>query len=138
MYNTKILTTYHDDSILFLETDELSEKEKEFVRNVIYRQEFLDIFDIEELDNNIINIINELYDKLKDNQELKECMISASNKVVDFITIENNSKNEKTGLIVLYSYQYMYLTHVCVSEYLNTGNIKEENINKLKKELEIN
>jgi hypothetical protein len=32
----------------------------------------------------------------------------------------------------------MYLTHVCVSEYLNTGQIKEDNINKLKKELEIN
>jgi hypothetical protein len=128
MYNTEVLLTYHDDKIIFLETDELTEKEKEFVRNVIYRQEFLEIFDLEEFEDNVI--ISELYPKIKNRKELKECMTQASSQV--------NSSHEPLGLIILYSYQYMYLTHVCVSEYLTTGKIKEESINKLRKELEIN
>ena len=42
------------------------------------------------------------------------------------------SNDIKNGLCILYSYDYMYLTHKCVSQYLDTGNISEENINLLK------
>jgi hypothetical protein len=134
MYNTDLIVTYYDDALIFLETDNLNEKEKEFVRNYIYRQEFLDIFDLEELTENI-TIINDLYSKIKTCKELRECMKLAVKNIKETIHLFNS---EISGLILLYSYQFMYLTHVCVSEYLNTGKIKEDNINKLKKELEIN
>jgi len=38
----------------------------------------------------------------------------------------------KYGLCILYSYDYMYMTHKCVSDYLDSGNISEENKNLFK------
>ena len=40
------------------------------------------------------------------------------------------------GLCLLYSYDYMYLTHKCVSEYLNTGFISLDSIDNLNKNLQ--
>ena len=42
MCNTKIICTYNTDEI-FEPTDKLTERDKEFVRDVIYRQELLNI-----------------------------------------------------------------------------------------------
>jgi hypothetical protein len=41
------------------------------------------------------------------------------------------SEDIQTGLCILYSYDYMCITHKIVSEYLDTGSISEENINLL-------
>ena len=43
------------------------------------------------------------------------------------------SEDTELGLYILYSYHYMYITHKCVSEYLETGLISQENINTLNK-----
>jgi hypothetical protein len=129
MYNTQVSLTYYDDSILFLETDELLETEKDFIRNVVYRQEFLDIFDLDDFEEN--NTIKELYKKLENCKELIECM-----KMVSIKTIKED--NSELGLSILFSYQYMHLTHLCVSDYLNTRHLNLINLNKLKKEIEIN
>ena len=41
------------------------------------------------------------------------------------------ANNEEFGLMLLFSYDYMYLTHICISEYLETGKISEDNMKRL-------
>ena len=130
MYNTKVVCTYHTPGV-FLETDEITDNEKEFVRNVLYRQELLDIFGKEDFfENEMSDEISELYKKLEGCDNLRECMRKISEKFT------NQEDNEEVGLLILFSYDYMYLTHLCVCEFLETGEIKKENIINLIKCIE--
>jgi hypothetical protein len=124
MYNTKIKCTYNTSDI-FLETDNVNDTEKNFIRDVIYRQELLDILDMQEYDENEINKrIYELYEKIKECKELKECMLRLSQNFM--------SLDEKVGLIILFSYDYLHLTHVCICEFFETNKITDDTLNKLK------
>jgi hypothetical protein len=38
---------------------------------------------------------------------------------------------EPIGLCILFSYDYMYLTHICISEFLDKGTLTKDNILKL-------
>ena len=125
MYNTTILCTYNTPEV-FLDTDSISETDKDFVRNAIYRQEFLNILGLKEYDEKELdNSINNLYEKIKVCSELKECIV----KVLNHFMIDDN---KKIGLMILYSYDYMYLTHICVSEFIEKGSIEKATILKLK------
>jgi hypothetical protein len=124
MYNTKVECTYHTSEI-FLEDDNITEEEKCFVRDVIYRQELLDILEINEYNElEFSRSIHELYITIKDCKELKECMLKLAEKFL--------SRDEEIGLMVLFAFDYMYLTHICISEFLENGKISENNIAKLK------
>jgi hypothetical protein len=121
MYNTKFICTYNTSEV-FLDTDNISEAEKEFIRNTIYRQELLYILemnDYNEIDMN--RAIQELYNRVKDCEELKKCM----QKLAGHFMVDD----EEFGLMIMFSYDYMYLTHICISEFLETGKI---NYNSLK------
>ena len=125
MYNTKVVCTYNTPEI-FLEYDKISDNEKEFIRDAIYRQEFLNILGIEDY-NNYIEMeskIHELYKKVNNNTFLKECMLKLSGK---FFNIDH-----EFGLMLMFSYDYMYLTHICISELLDTGIISETNMSNLR------
>jgi hypothetical protein len=123
MYNTKVICTYNTPEV-FLDTDNITNREKEFIRDTIYRQEILDIFELEEYDENELNkIIFELYDKLKNCDDLQHCI----KKIAEKILYANNN----LGFVLLFSYDYMYLTHICISEFIENGKISEENIKKL-------
>jgi len=125
MYNTNFECRYYKDDVI-LETDNVNENEIHFIRNYLYKEDLLNIFNIDYGDTEEVfeNSISELYEKIKNCKILKEFMEKAST-----IIFSNDIKN---GLCILYSYDYMYLTHKCVSQYLDTGNISEENINLLK------
>ena len=124
MYNTTVICTYNTPEV-FLEDDDISEDEKEFIRDVIYRQELLDILGIEEYnEKELVAEIHELYKKVKKNTFFKECMIQVAKNFMN--------KDEEFGLMVLYSYDYMYLTHICVSEFLNKGEITDINMSNLR------
>ena len=128
MYNTKVICTYHTEDI-FLESDNISQQEKSFIREVIYRQELLDILGIDnynEIEMN--NAIHELYDKVKDCKEIKECMKQISKHFMI-------SNDDEFGLILLYSYDYLYISHICISEYLDSGNFSEVLLEKIKQNL---
>jgi hypothetical protein len=43
------------------------------------------------------------------------------------------SEDPQTGLCILYSFDYMYLIHECVSEYLDTGFISLDSIDRMNK-----
>ena len=124
MYNTTFECRYHKDDVI-LDTDDVTQDEINFIRNYLYKEDLLTIFNIDYGDEQDIfeNSITELYEKIKECHILKELMEKASSIVF--------SPDIKYGLCILYSYDYMFITHKCISEYLNTGNISQENINLL-------
>ena len=150
MYNIEHLSIYNTDGI-FLPTDVITDFEKEFVRDVIYRQELLKIFGLAEYSEiAMIQSIYSLYDKIKGCQELKECMSKLGeitlrmnadeilNDNSNNDNLNNNSLNnskEEIGLIVLFSFDYLYLSHNCVCEYLESGEITNESLSKLRSKI---
>jgi len=108
MYNTKVVCTYHTPEV-FNSTDNISEEEKDFIRNTIYRQELLNILGMTEFNEAEMNrAIHELYEKIKDNKELKECMALCAAKIL--------CEDLEIGLMIMFAYDYMYLTHACICE----------------------
>lgn len=124
MYNTEFKCRYHKNDV-FLETDDVTEDEKNFIRNILYKEDILNIFLIDFNDDFDIftNAITELYEKVKDFLPFKECMKKMADKIM--------SEDEISGFLIMYSYDYMFITHECVSEYLLTGKLSPENINLL-------
>ena len=124
MYNTKVNCTYNTSEV-FLETDEISDEEKEAIRDALYRQELLNILGMEEFNEDSMNkAIHELYEQISCCQELKECILKLIGRFM--------STDEELGLMILFAYDYMYLTHACISEYLETGQISEKNMTNLR------
>lgn len=134
MYNTKVVCTYNTPEV-FLETDDITDDEKAFVRDIIYRQELLDILNIDyenednDNDDKISESVKELYNRVKDCTELKKCMVKVVEKHMNVGKYMTN--NEELGIMLLLSYDYMYLTHICITEFIETGTISDENIGKL-------
>jgi len=124
MYDTKFECRYNRDDV-FLETDEVNDDEKSFIRNILYKEDLLNIFFIDFNDefDVFINVINELYMKIKDYIPLKECMKKMAATIM--------SEDEQSGLLIMYSYDYMYISHKCISEYLEGGFLSEENMKLL-------
>lgn len=111
MYNTKIVCTYHAPEV-FTSSDTITEEEREFIRDTIYRQELLDILGISEFNEIEMNkAIHELYEQIKSCKELKECMAKIAGRFL--------SEDLELGLMFLFAYDYMFLTHICICEYLN-------------------
>jgi hypothetical protein len=132
MYNIKYNTKYqcrYDNNDVFLDSDKVSIDEKNYIRDILYKEDLINIFEIDSSDSfNIFNdIIPTLYERIKCNNDLKECM----KKIVATLI----SDDEVLGLCLLYAYDFMYLTHKCVSEYLDSGIITDENITLLKKNI---
>ncbi len=124
MYNTKVVCTYNTPDVFSVD-DTVSEEEKDFVRDVIYRQELLNILGMEEFnDSEMERTIHELFKKVREEPFLKECMIKLSGH---FLNID-----QEIGLMLMFSYDYMYLTHICISELLDTGIISEKNMLNLR------
>jgi hypothetical protein len=127
MYDTKFVCRYHKDDV-FLETDQVSEQERLYIRNLLYKEDLLNIFFIDYDDDVDVfeNAINELFEKISKCEELIQLMKEKAESVL-------LSNEIKDGLAILYSYDYMHITHKCVSEYLETGSISQENIDLLNK-----
>lgn len=138
MYNTKVECTYNTPEV-FLETDNITEDEKIFIRNIIYRQELLNVLDIdfenndEENDEKINEAINGLYNRLKYCEKITKCMAKVVEKHLN--VGKYMTGGEELGLMLLYSYDYMYLTHICICDFILNGEISDENIGKLEKAL---
>ena len=111
MYNTLLKCTYNNVSYLDQEDQ--------------YRIEYLNAFNLEEFnDKEINNEIDALFERLKNSPELTKCM---SKSAAGF----GNSGYLHVGLMGLFAFDYFYLAHSCICEFLETGTITEENINAL-------
>jgi len=138
MYNTKVECTYNIPEV-FLETDNITDDEKSFIRNIIYRQELLNVLDIdyenndEDNEEKISEAIKDLYNRVKDSTCLRKCMVKVIQKHMN--VGKYMTSDEELGMMLLFSYDYMYLTHICISEFIETDKISDENIKQLVKAL---
>lgn len=113
MYNTKYVCNYDKISSI---------QENDDMCDIIYRDDVLHIFECDKFD--IFNTtIPELHQKMVTHEKFKDCMERAAALII--------SENTELGLCILYSYDYMYITHECVSEYLDYGVISDDKIEKL-------
>ena len=127
MYNTKLVCTYNSDEIFkgLENIGEMTEKDKEEYQDAYYRYELLSILGLEEYDEKELSeAVSNLYEKIKDCTELKECMLKLA---ANFMSLD-----EELGLMFLFAYDYMYLAHICISEFLETGKVTDDNIVRLK------
>lgn len=128
IYNTKYVISYMDSDV-FLETDEVNASEKEFILNCIYRQDILNVFGLEEfVETTINNKITKLLKFLKYHSGFLECMLIAAKAT--------NEDDALTGLMILFSFDYLYLAHPCICEYIESGKITPEKLDKLKTEVD--
>jgi hypothetical protein len=128
-YNVDYETNYN----LFLEDsafeEDETEDEKESIRTLLYQKDLLGVFNVNEFDEDIINKkVRDLYVILKNNDDLLFFMKELSKKSI--------FSNEEIGLMMFFSFDYMYLSHPCISEYIKTGFISEANLNILKKSIQ--
>jgi len=128
IYDTKYICNYTNSNIFTEEEDNiLNEHEKIFVRDALYRQDFLNIFKLydEEFNDEIVEIyIKKLYKFIKNDVEFKICMSKIAEKLL--------STNLKLGLMLLFSFDYLYLVHPCICNFIEGGKITDENLNNLK------
>jgi len=131
MYNSKIICTYNYYDPSLRETNpefkiDLSQCEDlEDMAEFLYQDELLHVFNVTKYDETIINgIINELYHKLNFHTDLKQCMTILANNIL--------SEDLEFGFMVLFSYNYFFLTHRCICDFLETGDISIKNIIALK------
>jgi hypothetical protein len=126
MYDINYECRYYKDDV-FIETDVVTDDEKEYIRNILYREDILNIFSIDENQESDIfdTLLLELYKQLSSSEELKECMKLSAARLI--------SEDENIGLCILYSYDFMYLTHKCVCSFLKNRTINMDDYNLLKK-----
>jgi hypothetical protein len=132
MYNTKYECRYYKGDVI-LPDETVTTEEADYIRNTLYQEDYLNIFSINNGDGYDFNddyellskAIYNLYEKIQDSDVLKIFMQKAAANLM--------SDDLQLGLCILYSYDYMYLMHECVSEYLDTGFISLHNIDRMNK-----
>jgi hypothetical protein len=111
------------DDDVFVESDNVNDAEKEFIRHCIYRQDLLNLFQLEIFNESVMNKnIDKIYNKIKHNPDIVKCVTTIG---------EQLGVNNDTSFMILYSFDYMYLTHKCVTEILVNGEISQETMNQL-------
>jgi hypothetical protein len=124
MYNTKVVCTYNyynPELPVFKSLKDTSDidPDMEDVSSELYKSEFLQLFGLETFDNTIIqNTMSEVLDKIKDYPPFLSCLQKGAAKVM--------SQDIQVGFMILYSYHYFYITHLCVIEFLEKGSISED------------
>jgi hypothetical protein len=123
MYNLNYTCIYNKtDIFLKEEEDKLSEDDKDDIRDELYRNDLLHILDANDIDNE--KELHDLYERIKGCDFLTECMTELAGRWI--------SEDKEFGLVILYSFDYMYATHLCVRDYLETGTIGDDNMKLLK------
>ena len=112
MYNYSINTTY-------LTLPDLQQ-------DTVYRKELLSVFNLKSYnDITIANMINHLYDKYKNNSQLKELLKLDINSIPIKL-------NEQTKFTFLFSFETFFYTHKCLQNLNHNNIINTQNYIKLK------
>lgn len=143
MYNSKLICTYsyYDPNLRKHHSDITYEIEDvsgfEDIAEIIYQAELLRVFNIDPIDKSLDDSnedikleITILYNLISSQQKMVECMKKTASLMI--------SDDLELGLMILYSYDYFFLTHKCVSDFLEMGEISEQNMNNLFNEVHKN
>ncbi len=132
VYNSKHICTYqYYDSKFenFIPNNQIVAVEVEKCEDsadLVYKSDILQVFNLSEYDDAIIEQeMITLFGILKTNEQMVECMKKMANR---FLTEEL-----EFGMMLLFSYDTFYVTHLCVCDVIEKGNIEEDNINLLTK-----
>ena len=129
MYDTNVYCIYHKEDI-FLDSDNLSLEQKDKIREELYRNDLLNIFQLEEYNDELLGTaLDDLYDKISSSDILIHYIIKLMDIYYGF------SQDPKFGIIFLFTYENMYLFHPCIIDYLLHKEIRDENLSVLKSEL---
>ena len=124
MYNTNYNCLYKKKDI-FDEQPLLTEDQMISIRDDLYRNDVLNIFNLNEYDEEKLSKeLDDIY------ETLTSCKI-----LLTFIEkiIEHNGyeKDLKWGIIFLFTYENLHLFHPCISDYILYNKISSENLIKL-------
>ena len=121
MYNVDHVCIYNYEVSL----PEISENEKYIIQHKLYKQDILSIFVLDEFNETQLNIqIHQLYQDLNPNEELKSILKKAAALVM--------STDEEIGFLALFSFDYLYVTHDCIKDFLKSGSISFKNMYRLR------
>ena len=124
-YNTNYICKYNNNVFSQDKEATLSDNEKYFVNDSLYRNDILNIFNLEDFDEKEINnCINKIYEKVKNYDDLKPIL----KKLAAFFF----SEDCELGILLMFSYDYLEHTHPCMCEFLETGKISVDKLDKLK------
>jgi len=120
--------TYHLNDIFF-ETDKITDKDKDFIRNCIYRQEILNTFGLEEFNEKKIEInMREIYKYIEKDYDF---LI-----FIDLLLTKYSFSKEECFMI-LFSFDYFYATLECLKDYFKNGYITTFHHEMLKKNINL-
>lgn len=109
IYNPKHVISYHGIDIFTTEEEAiLPDRDKQFVRDVLYRHDLLSVLCLEEFDEGHLNdCIHRLYDKLKRDPQVEVRMkeVMATDGVDD----------ELLAFMTLFSFDHLCETHLLIS-----------------------
>jgi hypothetical protein len=147
MYNTKFKVKYNDiekELMSKLNLDEeypYSYQDVLDICNKLYRDELLSVFGLEYFENDNMNeMITNVYDKMITNVEFKEIIDKISNVCFkDFFFKKEDEEEEKKEsiqkqiiLTTLFSQNLFYITHKCVCQQIELGTIDKDLLVELK------
>ena len=103
------------------------------IESEIYRLDLLKIFQIDNYnDNNITSTIDNIYNNFIENNQ--NTSIKRFRKILNKASQLFMSTDEKFGLTILYSYEYLDSAHKCICELIQTNTIDENTLDTLEKE----
>ena len=95
-----------------------------------YQTDVLTIFEMEIFDEEkIIDVLDTIYAKVKNNEHIKRCM----NTIHANTFLLSDQDMFEYSFIIMYSYEYLYVTHPCICDLLLRGEISEINLKNLLK-----
>lgn len=129
MYHSKFLCTYHfyDEELRkLLPANELTPIILENIENnedfadILYKAELLQVFGLNELDDGkVLKEMELLYEKVKTNETFNKCILLSANKMM--------SEDPIFGFMMMFNYHTFFITHRCLCEFLEKGELSNEN-----------
>lgn len=97
----------------------------------LYRKQMLEVFDLKEYNDDIIHEkLKQLYNKIKDNPQIKQIITLLKQFKYAKIFIVNEEE-ENLYLIFMFSFEYFDLFHNCLKELNKDNVISDKTFNKL-------
>lgn len=114
MYNTKYICSYNP----FIGNADLD------IQDSLYRKDIINIFMMDEFnETEINNSLQCILNKVQNHPEINMCMKKMAGLMI--------SEDLGIGLLLLYSFDLLYLTHPCICDFLETGTIQPYNLMSL-------
>lgn len=124
MYITKYECFYNDDSKMFRVTDNLTDQDKLEIKDCVYREDLVNVFGLDEFDERLINDeIDHLYEKM---QHITDLYV-----ILDTLAAKMISTDRSIGFLILFSYDYFFLTHQLICDFIENNKIDNDKITEL-------